>query len=359
MTDRYPEITFNPYAATFICPRCRDVCNCTKCAADRSEPYISVRVGRLPLAGSMEARVLAEEALEFDTTGKVLRLPKALTGDVNADGEDGAFEPPALDLAAGAFFGVVYDLHGRRIGTGYVGEDSREITLRDVPAPKKEARAKKTVKGKRGRGRKKAPEKALEYIGVRRRKGGRQPQPAAPPAKDVASLTPPGEQLSEGAALEQLISTDLFLDLAYPDDSSTALPSADERDRLRPLPPENGAPHNPWAQQHLTEKTPAPAPPPPPRRLRRMYIGDRSVLDSRAYVPIDDLIEQRRLDDELEDWPGPPSDAAEPAAATIEKASVDEMQCAIALALQAIYQDSQGVAAAQPVVAVGTGQEAS
>ena len=90
-----------------------------------------------------------------------------------------------------------------------------------------------------------------------------------------------------------------------------------------------------------------------------MYIGDRSVLDSRAYVPIDDLIEQRRLDDELEDWPGPPSDAAEPAAATIEKASVDEMQCAIALALQAIYQDSQGVAAAQPVVAVGTGQEAS
>lgn len=37
--NRYPNIDFEPFCRTFVCPRCRDACNCTLCCNKRHETY--------------------------------------------------------------------------------------------------------------------------------------------------------------------------------------------------------------------------------------------------------------------------------------------------------------------------------
>ncbi|KAH9963612.1 hypothetical protein BC827DRAFT_1193088 [Russula dissimulans] len=42
---RYPSLTFDEFATVFVCPCCRDFCNCTQCARARGEEYVPERNG--------------------------------------------------------------------------------------------------------------------------------------------------------------------------------------------------------------------------------------------------------------------------------------------------------------------------
>lgn len=162
-TRRYPNITFNPFAVTFKCPRCRGTCNCTMCCARRGEQYISARVGRLPPAGSTEDLALRDEL---------------------AGPEDRIKTPPVmLDQPPGTYWGVVFDNPKmERWGLGYVGktndvvlrtEDGRPVDVNKKPKAKK----------------KKKQARIVAYIGKRREPSAASAIPASTSASDPAPAT--------------------------------------------------------------------------------------------------------------------------------------------------------------------------
>ncbi|KAI5980940.1 hypothetical protein EDD15DRAFT_2185252 [Pisolithus albus] len=40
---RYPDITFDPFSCSFLCPFCTNTCNCSSCSRKRGEDYVSMR----------------------------------------------------------------------------------------------------------------------------------------------------------------------------------------------------------------------------------------------------------------------------------------------------------------------------
>ncbi|KAI9062301.1 hypothetical protein FKP32DRAFT_1593689 [Trametes sanguinea] len=88
------------------------------------------------------------------------------------------------------------------------------------------------------------------------------------------------------------------------------------------------------------------APQPPPRKV---YVGNRAALGKEAYLPLDALIARWEAEEELEDraheWAAPSSDPISSSRGDEQQAGDgqpprDEVQWAIALALQAVHVDA-------------------
>ncbi|KAI0364917.1 hypothetical protein BV20DRAFT_973874 [Pilatotrama ljubarskyi] len=294
--NRYPEIAFNAYAVRFVCPRCQDACNCTACCARRGETYISARVGKLPPAGSAEALALVAEA---EAAGKPTFPPRTArtASAVPAPA-------PKMDLVGGQYFGVIYGLGGERVGSGFVGEDNRGIVVKNPRSPVRRR------------------PKVVAYVGKPRRHA------VPPPRADKAATTVDPAAVQAGV-------------VAAP--SLQAAPDANDA-----ASPHSGIP--------LTGRSNVPAAQGDAAPQRRMYVGDRSVLDKGTYVPLDVLFTRLAVEEESDrshEWNAPSSDPAsaqgdglpgsdpQPVGSSPARApSRDDLQWAIALALHAVEVDA-------------------
>ncbi|TBU41536.1 hypothetical protein BD309DRAFT_992326 [Dichomitus squalens] len=303
---RYPDVSFDSYAVHFVCPRCQNICNCTACARQRNEPYISLRVGKLPKAGP----ALMKEAERIPTPNRISRqqVPSP--------------PPSKLDLVPGQFFGIIYGLQGERMGQGYIADIPRVVI-------EQQTNATATTNDARAPVRRKQPRqfgKPIAYIGKRRVPfvllDPTKHQPHLPSA-DTAKFQDPHEH-------------DSVVEIGQSAISPTPL------EMLQVVKPGQSI-----------EKAPS-GPPLPPRRT---YIGDRSALDKGTYVSMDELIKRAlraEEDGSLSDLPFVDdregvTDVAPPVSA---QHSALDVQCAIALAfhrLQASPKDQAKVAAADAV----------
>ncbi|KAI1787653.1 hypothetical protein LXA43DRAFT_1028391, partial [Ganoderma leucocontextum] len=200
---RYPDVVFEPFARHFVCPRCRDTCNCTHCCGKRGETYISARVGKLPTANSVEALALIKAKATEENNASTRVVPRRIVTP----------PPPAFDLVPGQFFG-----------------DSQRVVFNSQESMEKATGvARVTVRRKR------RPRfgKPVAYIGQRRVPYA---TPVPSPASSVVSQDPQEVDAHVG----------------------------NDQSALAPV----GAPQVPENARPIT---------PLPRR--RMYIGDRSVLD--------------------------------------------------------------------------------
>ncbi len=296
MYYRYPGLAFNPYAVEFRCPRCVDNCNCTSCCNRRGETYISARVGKLPPPGSDEARALLDEAAAGTLGFRRTATPP----------------PTRLDLPPGAFFGVVYGLHGQRVGQGYVDRDKEHVLIK--------VRRKKVVAYI---GKKRVPAVAVPPVSA-----PMLPQSAPSSSNQDGQAAPLPGVVSVQAATERQANATLneaeSIPAPAPHESSSQAP------RLTPPPdPPAGAPLLRPAE------VPRPLSSPPPVLRRRLYIGKRAVLDSSLYVSMKEVISGAlRREDDL-NLHAPQSDPVPAEGGGGVAPSLIEVQCAIAIALQA------------------------
>ena len=297
-TSRYPDMTFNPYAVSFNCPRCLGTCNCTQCCAKRGETYISARVGKLPPHGSTEERALIDDALlSNNPRGERMTTPPV------------EFEMPP----PGTFFGVVYGLNGERVGEGYV-------------------RKNKKVRVKTGRT--PPPKKAVAYIGKKRRPVASTSAAApTPPSEPPVNVGPSQQKVSNASEIVQSHSSTPQDISSGQANSPIGTVCADDPSRRA----------NPVVSVLKPSRQSSPR--------GRAYIGKRSVLNSRLYVSMDELI-ARALRQEVEEpepeWAEPPSDpmvqdgagGGAGVGARFGTPPTADVQCAIAIALSAL-QDMQ------------------
>lgn len=306
MYYRYPGLAFNPYAVEFRCPRCVDNCNCTSCCNRRGETYISARVGKLPPPGSDEARALLDEAAA-GTLG--FRRP--------------ATPPPTrLDLPPGAFFGVVYGLHGQRVGQGYVDRDKEHVLIK--------ARRKKVVAYI---GKKRVPAVVAPVPPVSAPMPAPMlPQPAPSSSNQDASQDGQAAPLPSVAPVQAATERQANATLNEAESIPVPAPheSSSQASRLTP-PPDAPA----GAPLLRPAEVPRPVSSPPPVLRGRLYIGKRTVLDSSLYVSMKEVISRAlRQEDDL-NLHAPQSDPIPAEGGGGVAPSLVEVQCAIAIALQA------------------------
>jgi Zinc-finger domain of monoamine-oxidase A repressor R1 len=154
---RYPEITFDAFSKTWICPWCQDVCNCTVCCTKRGDEYVSTRFEKID-----------EEALRQVTSGKATR-PKLFTSPEHTRHLKKVKKPnlsnkPSADPLTktaslleqdggvrGQYWAAVFSVEGERIGKGFIGESASEIIVQldEEPGGRK---ARRLVIGKWHRG---------------------------------------------------------------------------------------------------------------------------------------------------------------------------------------------------------------
>ena len=129
------QVQFDLGLSDFVCPKCADYCNCTKCARNRGEVYVSTRHVTLGLetrtrlkarrkSKSKSKRTHSNSNSDFDyednEEGDI-----AYTEDGDGDSDIHISVPSALPV--GGHFGAVYDLTGRkRIGVGIVADASSQ-----------------------------------------------------------------------------------------------------------------------------------------------------------------------------------------------------------------------------------------
>lgn len=217
-----------------------------------------------------------------------------------------------LGLKGGEYFGVIYGLTGERVGAGFVGSDNQGIVFG-------------------GR----QPPKAVAYVG-KPRKG------AASLARPIPGVVgaPPGDTASVSQANAQPPQPSG----TYPSISTSSVPLGDAPDLSASF----------TGTQHMPPAPIASVPLVPPRR---MFVGNRAVLDKGMYVPMEVLMsmmdaeheEQQALDRSQEcaapssdpaQGDGPSSDSQHAQGANSAPPSHDEVQWAIALALHALEVDA-------------------
>ena len=98
---RYPGlIRFDCEATDFVCPKCDNYCNCTACARQRGEEYISSRgTGPSPFLSTTQPQ-----------------------------------KPSHISVPPGMFWGTVYGIDGNRIGAG-VASDDRSVVITTASLP--------------------------------------------------------------------------------------------------------------------------------------------------------------------------------------------------------------------------------
>ncbi|KAH8091351.1 hypothetical protein BXZ70DRAFT_953158 [Cristinia sonorae] len=158
---RYPDITFDPLAVRFQCPRCSDTCNCTVCSRRRGEEYIPERrggyinyleTGIIPEIGSgsitrfgppavslktRPSRAASRRTRETAAASEAPRpAPRATAASLAAQAEADRLAASSLALPKGQFWGTVYGLNGGRQGTAVIATSGDTVIIKNtVPDP--------------------------------------------------------------------------------------------------------------------------------------------------------------------------------------------------------------------------------
>ncbi|KAI0917753.1 hypothetical protein AcV7_010416 [Taiwanofungus camphoratus] len=158
---RYPEITFDAYARTFVCPRCRNTCNCTVCSRKRGEVYIPASRTRIKLDFNLTPGLPLPAQRSFSSAPKAkarrAERPASVAPVSRRKGKEKATDAapslsPVLTLAgyepqkSDVYFGAVYGIYGERVGAGFVGDNSGAIVVQpvtDAPVPSGPGRRRK------------------------------------------------------------------------------------------------------------------------------------------------------------------------------------------------------------------------
>ncbi|KAI0075708.1 hypothetical protein K474DRAFT_1773083 [Panus rudis PR-1116 ss-1] len=114
ISKRYPDVQFDAASTTFICPRCKNACNCSLCCAKRGEDYVRERAPRKKTSDTPATR----KGTRLTSTPSE-KPPKKSTAPASI---------APITLPPGDRWGTVYGVDGRPIGTGLV-KDNQHIVL--------------------------------------------------------------------------------------------------------------------------------------------------------------------------------------------------------------------------------------
>ncbi|KAI0055322.1 hypothetical protein BV25DRAFT_225572 [Artomyces pyxidatus] len=110
---RYPDITFNEHAIR--CPACLNICNCTACSRRRGEEYVSMRGDGWRQRWGPASVQRGAPSQDPTTQISAASIP--------------------LPLNDGVYFGAVFSIDGRRMGTAYAAGGDRVVIASSTPAP--------------------------------------------------------------------------------------------------------------------------------------------------------------------------------------------------------------------------------
>lgn len=106
---RYPDITFDRFSCSFLCPFCTNTCNCSTCSRKRGEDYVSMRT-----ASFTGPRIQPNVTVVRDRASA-----KPVSGSASAT----AISEPSAESVPD-FWAHVYGLEGQHLGVAYRKEPS-------------------------------------------------------------------------------------------------------------------------------------------------------------------------------------------------------------------------------------------
>jgi hypothetical protein len=111
-------IEFDATAKNFVCPRCKDECNCTYCSRKRGEVYIS----------STQSRTTPSQ---FEIKPITIAKPVSSVVERSPIRPPVRYSPIVLRDVSGPvhYWGTVYDLEGDIIGSAFVDDEDEDVVV--------------------------------------------------------------------------------------------------------------------------------------------------------------------------------------------------------------------------------------